>query len=206
MVEETARYMRNLKNHFHCKILRIILLGGLLMVQMGCSGEEETPPTTPATKREYPDQESWESTIIITRDGRKVAEVWAGYIAYYKKKQQTLLKDSIHVVFYDRQGHHSSVLTAREGIVYHRTNNLLARGSVVVVSDSGIVLQTEELRWDNRRQKIISHVPVIFTTQTDTIEGDSFISDPDLNHYEIRNPRGYSRRTIPLKKSTDGKN
>jgi len=176
------------------------------MALVGCSSEEEAPPTTPAAEQEYPDQESWESTIVITRDGRKVAEVWAGYIAYYKKKQQTVLKDSIHVDFYDREGNHNSVLTAREGVVFNRTNDLLARGNVVVVSDSGVVLQTEELRWDNRRQKIISDVPVIFTTQTDTIEGDSFISDPDLNRYEIRNPRGYSRRAVPLRKSTEEKN
>ncbi len=183
------------------KIKGVIFLIGLGMFLAACSGEKETPPAAPVREAEYPDQESWESTIVITREGRKVAEVWAGYIAYYKKKRQTLLKDSIHVDFYDWEGQHNSVLTADEGIVFNRTNDLLARGNVVVVSDSGIVLQTEELRWDNRKQKIVSDGPVVFTTQTDTIVGDSFISDPDLNHYEIRNPRGYSRRAVPLQPS-----
>ena len=103
-------------------------------------------------------------------------------------------------ISFDRDGSHNSVLTADSGLVFNQTNNLVAYGEVVVVSDSGIVLETQELRWDNEKQKIISDVPVRFTTEDDTLVGDSFISDPDLSNYEIRNARGYSRRTIPLEK------
>ncbi|RMF59949.1 MAG: hypothetical protein D6748_05160, partial [Calditrichaeota bacterium] len=66
--------------------------------------------------------------------------------------------------------------------------------------DSGIVLETEELHWDNNKQKIISQVPVKITTKTDTLLGDSFISDPDLKNYTIHNARGYSRRVVPVEK------
>jgi hypothetical protein len=84
--------------------------------------------------------------------------------------------------------------------VFSQTNNLIAYGEVQVVSDSGVVLETQELRWDNEKQKIISEVAVRFSTQTDTLLGDSFISDPDLTDYEIKNARGYSRRIIPMEK------
>jgi len=151
-------------------------------------------------KKDYPDQESWKSTITITEDGKKFAEIWAGYISFYNLQGKTFLKDSIHGDFFDKDGSHNSVLTADSGIVFNQTNNLVAYGKVVVVSDSGIVLETQELRWDNEKQKIMSDVPVRFTTLDDTLVGDSFISDPDLSNYEIRNARGYSRRTIPLKK------
>ncbi len=171
---------------------------------LGCQSQQEPSETVVNTQNEVnvPDQESWQATIIITREGQKVAEVWAGHILYYKKRNETLLKDSIHVDFFDNAGQHNSVLTAQEGRVDNATNNLEAKGKVVVVSDSGIVLQTEILQWDNRRQKIISEVPVIFTTETDTIIGDAFISDADLKNYEIKNPRGYSRRKVPLKTTT----
>jgi hypothetical protein len=85
-------------------------------------------------------------------------------------------------------------------VVHNQTNDLTAYGNVVVVSDSGIVLQTEVLFWDNEKQKIISEVPVRFTTKDDTLIGDSFVSNPDLTNYEIRNARGYSRRKIPIEK------
>lgn len=181
-------------------IFSAFLFIGTLWLLTACTTEfEEAPSETPSLK-DYPDQESWASTITITRDGRKMAEIWAGYIALYNKKNQTVMKDSIHVDFYNSSGKHYSVLTAREGIVNNVTNDLVATGNVVVVSDSGIVLKTEELRWDQKLQKIISDQPVVFTTKTDTLIGDSFISDPDLKNYEIRNARGYSRRLVPLKK------
>jgi len=60
------------------------------------------------------------------------------------------------VDFLDEHGVHSSVLTSRTGKVDENTNNLEAIGNVVVVSDSGVVVETEKLFWDNRRQLIHS--------------------------------------------------
>ncbi len=178
--------------------LKYILILSLFLT--GCTRMDNNQPTKSVENLKLPDQELWQSVITITRDAKKVAEVWAGYIVYYKEDDLVILRDSIHVDFYDSQGKHNSVLTADSGVVYNETSNLVARGRVVVVSDSGIVLETEELKWDNEKQKIISEVPVKFTTQTDTLIGESFISDPDLKNYEIRQARGYSKRKIPLKK------
>jgi hypothetical protein len=77
---------------------------------------------------------------------------------------------------------------------------MMAIGNVIVVSDSGIVLETEELKWKNQEQKIVSDVEVIFTSETEKLIGDSFISDPDLKNYEIKNARGYTQRVIPLER------
>lgn len=172
----------------------------LVCFSVNCTSIEEQTPAGSLDPNSIPDQESWKSTITITQEGKKFAEIWAGYISFYNQQGKTFLKDSIHGDFFDRDGSHNSVLTADSGIVFNQTNNLVAYGEVVVVSDSGIVLETQELRWDNEKQKIISDVPVRFTTKDDTLVGDSFISDPDLSNYEIRNARGYSRRTIPLEK------
>ncbi len=180
-------------------IINILLLIALLSV-FSCSTPQEEPSGAKAELEELPDQESWQSTIIITRDGRRLAEVWAGHIASYNEKNETILKDSIHIDFYNQEGEHNSVLTAKEGIVYNQTNNMVAMGNVVVVSDSEVVLETEELKWNNQKQKIISDVSVIFTTETEKLIGDSFISDPDLKNYEIKNARGYTQRVIPLEK------
>ncbi len=186
------------------KIYKVILFTGILAVLLSCSKLDESSSssleTGPVEQIKTPDQESWQSTIIISKNGRRVARVWANYVALYENRKQTLLKDSIHVNFYDRYGKLKSVLTAREGIVDNVTENLRAIGKVVVVSDSGIVLETEELLWDNQKQKIISEVPVKFTTKTDTLLGDGFISDPDLANYEIRNAKGVSKRNLKLDK------
>ncbi|MEJ2634601.1 MAG: LPS export ABC transporter periplasmic protein LptC [Calditrichia bacterium] len=181
---------------------KILIFITLLTIGLaGCGKiENEQQPTSSQDKVDFPDQESWNSTITITRDANRMAEVWAGYMALYNTKNMVVLKDSIHVDFFDKNGQHNSVLTADSGVVYNQTNNLIATGHVVVVSDSGIVLRTRELRWDNQRQKIISDTQVRFTTKEDTLIGDSFVSDPDLKNYEIRNAHGYSGRKIPLEK------
>ena len=76
---------------------------------------------------------------------------------------------------------------------------MLAYGNVVVVSDSGVTLYTDTLKWDNKEQKIYSEIPVKITTQDhDTLYGDSFKSDPNLDNYEILNPRGKSKKSLKI--------
>jgi LPS export ABC transporter protein LptC len=180
------------------KISQIMLLSAMLL--FSCTKIEEEQSTSSLDQARIPDQESWKSVITMTKDGKKFAEVWAGYIAFYNEQGKTFLRDSIHADFFDKNGIHNSTLTADSGIVFNQSNNLVAFGEVKVVSDSGVVLETRELRWDNEKQKIITEVEVRFSTQIDTLLGDSFTSDPDLTKYEIKNARGYSRRIIPLEK------
>lgn len=194
------KYVITMKMKYQKSHILLMLGVALLLFMGGCTRVEEDQPTPNSAIRTYPDQESWNSNISITRDGRRIADIWAGYIAVYNNQQKIELKDSIHVDFFDKNGHHNSVLTADSGIVYQNNNNLEAMGHVVVISDSGVILKTERLNWDNKKQKIVSDVPVQFTTPQDTLIGDSFVSDPDLKNYEIKNARGYSRRKIPVKK------
>ncbi len=177
-----------------------LLLGLLIpfLFLFSCGSEDEGAPQLIKQATPTPDQESWKSQVVITDNGRRVAEIWAGYIAVFNQENRTLLRDSIHVDFYNSLGKHKSVLTADEGIVFNTTNDLLAKGHVVVTSDSGVVLKTTELTWKHKIQKIISKVPVVFTTATDTLMGDSFVSDADLRNYEIKNARGYSHRDFKL--------
>ena len=187
----------------YIKILpQIAILNVILIITFlsGCTKIDENTPVESVDNKNFPDQESWKSEITITKEGKRFAQIWAGYIAFYNEKKITILTDSVHADFYDKNGKHNSTLTADSSVVHNQTNDLTAYGNVVVVSDSGIVLQTEVLFWDNEKQKIISDVPVRFTTGEDTLIGDSFVSNPDLTNYEIRNAHGYSRRKIPIKK------
>lgn len=186
-------------------LTKAVLLAALILA-VGCTDLEE-PESYPALadSTRLPDQESWESTITISQEGRPVALVWAQYIANYQKDAKTYLEDSVHVDFYDREGNHSATLTADQGVYEEKKRDLTATGNVIVESDSGVVLESEELFWDNDRQKIISKVPVRFLTETDTIWGDSFESDPDLKNYTIFGARGRSQRQVPLDRKPNSK-
>jgi len=146
-------------------------------------------------KRDLPDHESWGNKFEITIEGRPRAIILSGYFAKYRKKQFTIFADSIHIDFFDEFGRHQSELIADSGKVFEKNDNIIAWGNVEVISDSGVVLATEVLNWDNKKRKIYTDSFCTFYTKTDTLYGDYFESDPDLSNYTIANPRGVSHRT-----------
>jgi LPS export ABC transporter protein LptC len=180
------------------KILIILIYTAFLLITgSGCTSFDEDSTETQQID-DFPDQESWDTEMFFTRDGKRRAVLKAGYVAKYSKKRYTLLREGVKVNFYDSEGNPKSVLTSEEGKVFDDREDMVATGNVVVVSENGTVLYTEELIWKNNEERIISNVPVKITTETDTLFGDSFSSDPDLISYEITNARGTSDKTISI--------
>jgi LPS export ABC transporter protein LptC len=165
-------------------------------MSFGCTEFESDVGEVPT--QEAPDQESWGNNIYFQRDGKRLAVLTAGYIAKYFKKHHTLLKEGVKVDFYGEDGELKSVLTSEDGKVFDDKSDMVATGNVIVRSNNGTTLYTEELNWINKEGKIISHVPVKITTEGDTLFGDTFKSDPDLINYEITNARGTSDKTISI--------
>jgi len=177
---------------------RVIFFIIILIFIFACTQQEDKKQVAQAPA-DYPDQESWNATVKITKEGRLSGLVQAGYIRKYSSKQKTYLSDSIQIDFYNQKGQHNSVLYAHGGEVNDKIQDMIAYGNVVVISDSGITLYTDTLKWDNKRQKIISDIPIMITTnEGDTLYGDSFISNPALTNYEIVNPRGMSTKKVSI--------
>lgn len=170
----------------------------MTLVFSACSDFNETE-SSDADATEYPDSESWNAEMSFTKEGMRKAVLHAGYVAKYSKQQITELKDNIRVDFYDDDGNLKSYLTAREGKVFDNTKDMVAIGNVIVISQNGTHLYTEELHWENKSENIRSNVPVKITTKKDTLYGDTFKSDPDLINYEITNTRGTSDNIISIK-------
>lgn len=179
------------------KMNKFILLLLSIFLMFNCT--EDKNKALPSDARVYPDQESWQATILITKDAKTVGYLKAGHVQKFSKQQLTLLDENLQVDFFNEKGEHTSVLTSDGGKVFDIKQDMVAYGNVVVVSDSGLTLSTDTLKWDNKEQKIYSDIPVIFTTQEkDTLYGDSFKSDPDLINYEIVNPRGKSKKNLTI--------
>ncbi len=172
--------------------LKLIIMS--LFLLLNCSNNETQSETTEIVRDDLPDQESWNAQLTITNEGKKVGVVNAGHIKKYSSKKLTLISEGVKVDFFNNMGEHTSVLTSKGGEVKDQSQNMIAYGNVVVVSDSGLTLFTDTLLWDNEKQKIISEIPVKITSDTDTLYGDSFISDPNLENYEITNSRGVSNQ------------
>jgi len=169
----------------------------IALIFTGCSDLEDTE-TTDGEAIDYPDSESWNAQMSFTKHGKRRAVLRAGYVAKFSKKQITLLKENVRVDFFDDDGNRKSYLTSEEGKVFDNTKDMVATGNVIVISRNGTHLYTEELHWENTSERIVSNVPVMITTDEDTLYGDTFTSDPDLINYEITNTRGTSKNVISI--------
>lgn len=65
-----------------------------------------------------------------------------------------------------------------------------ARGHVVVTNAKGQVLETEQLFWDQKSDRIYSNVESKMTEGEDVNVGDGFETNSKFDDYRIRNPRG----------------
>ena len=153
-----------------------------------CSREERTVLDKTASQK-LPDQEIWEFQAKSTNNGNLEALIRAGHMQRFSKESLMLFDDSIHVDFYDDQGEHASLLTAERGEYDTKTENVKAMGNVVVVSDSGITLYTDELFYYRDSDKIVSNTRVkVETEEGHVLHGVGFESDAQMNLWEIRQP------------------
>ncbi|MFH1940838.1 MAG: LPS export ABC transporter periplasmic protein LptC [bacterium] len=171
----------------------------LLMVIEGCHREKPEIISTDENQVEYPSQEGWDSEMFLTKAGLLQAVVRYGHMRKYDKRKVVLFDEGVEVDFYDDNGKHRSHLTSEQGEYHEGTENVIGMGNVVVVSDSGVTLHTEVLRWDNHRGKILSDTTIMLTTlDQDTLYGVGFESEPDLSRRVIRKPLWVSQRRVDI--------
>jgi LPS export ABC transporter protein LptC len=161
-----------------------------LMLCTGCEEKIKPAALGGMSSASMPTQESWNTTVTFTDSGIVKAVLRAGHLAMFENSGTTILDSNVHVDFFDEFGKHSSVLTSRAGKVDERTNNLEAAGNVVVTSDSGVVVRSEKMKWDNAQQKIFSDEFVRITSPKEQLQGRGFESDQNLRNYKIFNVTG----------------
>ena len=159
----------------------------IAMIMLICGCEEKIKPSITNTKlgQDIPTQESWDARIIFTNSGKITGILKAGHIAMYAAKKYTILDSNITVDFFDENEKHTSILTAQRGKVNDVTKDFEANEHVVVISDSGTTLRTEELYWDNTNRKIHTPAFVEIISPKEQIQGHGLISDQSLKNYTI---------------------
>jgi LPS export ABC transporter protein LptC len=164
------------------------------LILVSCA-EVSIPPAPAKKSQDVPDQELWNAKITFTRDGVPVAVIQSGHISKFSRRSTTYLDSGVVVDFFSKEGKHASRVTAEKGQVDEFRKDLLATGDVVAATDSGATLRTPALRWDNKSRHIVSDAEVIVTTATDTLYGIGFVSDENLENWEIQKPTGRTFRT-----------
>jgi len=158
------------------------VLVAALVSLAGCGGEDEPGF---GGSRTFPDQEIDGFTLTQTREGQRVWSISAKHALVYEEADRVEMMD-LRVDFFDDAGEVRSTLTANEGVLKRRTNDMEVLGDVVVYAVDGTILTTEKLVWDERTGKVESDMPVRVTKDRDVFTGVGVEADPDLKNIRVK--------------------
>ena len=168
------------------------LLVAVALCGSGCTDTSKVEPNTVKPldpHAEIPSQISYNTAMNFSSAGLMRAILHAGRVQTFDTKHYTLLDSSVRVDFFDKLGLHSSRLTSRMARINLMTNNMTAYDHVHIVSDSGTVVDTDSLEWDNSKQTLHSDAAVRIAEKNGRItKGTGFESDQSLTHYTITHP------------------
>ena len=113
-----------------------------------------------------------------TKDGVKQWSLTAANARYYQGEKRAVFTD-LKVTFFLESGK-EAVLTAREGTVNTTTNDMEARGQVVVIRE-GDRLTTEKLQYQHDQRIFLTTVPVTLLSDSARVVADGMTYHLDTN-------------------------
>ena len=164
----------------------------LIILFIACT---KTSDYSALPKGRVPDQEIWNAVITVTSNGEPDSRIFAAHMVQYPNSNEMIISDSMRIDFY-RDGKHESYLIADSGMVNDKTEDIVAIGNVVMVSDSGFTAYTDSLFWLNDSNKVYTNSAIQIYSEEDTLYGTDFVSDIKFENWTIFNPLGKTRRQL----------
>lgn len=109
------------------------------------------------------------------------------------KEPVTIMPKGLFVIFYDEKGKEATTLKADYGVRYEKSKRMEVKYNVEVININGEKLNTEQLVWDEQKQKITSNAFVKITTAKEIIMGKGLEANQDFTQYEIKEITGSIR-------------
>lgn len=128
-----------------------------------------------------------EVEILYSDSAQVRVRITGPTMLYYldRAEPQQEFTEGVVVDFFGPDGEVTSQLTAQYGLRMDNRKEVVVRDSVVWKSVEGEILETEELFWDERRQKIYSNKFVVITRPDEIIYGHGFEADQDFSYSRI---------------------
>ncbi len=170
---------------------QVALLLGVLWLVAACA--KETPPDVEYDFLLDVNIETGKDVTIIYSDSALVRVKIAGptMLSYVNTREpQQEFPDGVKVDFYDADGKVTSVLTGKYGIRYETKGVVVVRDSVVWQSVNNEKLETEELIWDDRRERVYNHKFVVVTRPDEIITGHGFEATQDFKYSKVNAVEG----------------
>ena len=167
----------NMLNHF--KIIAFLLfIGAIVACSENNAIEEEDEYDGPMVESHNVETMISDSAIIKLRiKGAKQLSFQNGDMEY---------PEGVYMEFYDKNSNVSSTITANRGYYTKAKNVYKVEEDVEVVNfKTGEKLNSEELFWDPKTEKVHTEKFVNITTQTKIIKGVGLTASQDFSDYQI---------------------
>jgi LPS export ABC transporter protein LptC len=175
--------------------MRVLVVIGLFAasVSFACTNKKLPPVEAHSPLADSADQVMYPARFNLTDQGLQRAHVDAD-TAYFFDDNNRMELQGVHATFFTVTGAKDAVLTSRHGTTNTRTNNMIARKDVVVVSEDGRRLTTPELIYNQQKNEISSDSAFVMTEPNRRLEGIGFRSDPNMKNIQIlKNMSGFAK-------------
>ncbi|MCP4228739.1 MAG: LPS export ABC transporter periplasmic protein LptC [bacterium] len=165
----------------HKNILPVIYI--VIIISIGLSGCRRNETSLSPPQEDMPDQVIEDFFLIETEGEEVVWKLTANRAEIYNDAHRAEIT-TVKVDFYE-EGEYTSTLTSDTGEIDTITNDMVARGNVVVNSmKEGAVLKTDELMWQSHTGLIVSEYPVTMERGDGIIKGKGFTATPGLSEFK----------------------
>lgn len=138
--------------------------------------------------------------MIHTENGKLKLRIVATTIERFHNQQpQLVFSNHLVVYFYNDSALVQSTLKAEYAEINEEKKLMTARENVFLTNIAGKKLQSEELIWDEKNNKIYTDKKVKITTGKEVIEGEGFVSNPNFTEYSISKIHGTFNFQTPNK-------
>ena len=149
-----------------------------------CQDPGATPPVAKASAADTADQTLFGVRLVLADHGVQRALMQADTAFAFEDNTRTELR-VVRTTFYTETGVKDGTLTSREGTYNSRAGNMESRGNVVVISEDGRRLVTEQLRYNPQQNEISGDSAFVLTRPGEVLSGIGFKTDPNLSRIQI---------------------
>ena len=169
-----------------------------LAIAAACRDAKEPPVAALGPMADSADQIMFGVNTLLTERGLLRAELRADSAFFFDENTRVELRN-VRTTFYTNTGAKSAVLTSKAGTYNTRLARTEARHNVVVVSEHGRRLTTEQLRYDQGKNEISSDSAFVLTEPNRRLEGVGFVSDPEMQKMRVlKQAKGEDQGTFTL--------
>lgn len=129
--------------------------------------------------------------MLHTENGKLKVKIVATTIERFNNQQpQLVFSNHLVVYFYNDSALVQSTLKAEYAEINDEKKLMTAKENVILTNIAGKKLESEELIWDEKNNKIYTDKKVKITTGKEVIVGEGFVSNPDFTEYSISKIHG----------------